>query len=282
MISGDTGGIETFIFAYGRGRYLANCLRSLQAVGWPWAVTVFDDGSRDRASLRVLQEAEQSGVRVERRAAQGQGIWGGLQANMGRAIEMARDSLVLFIQDDTQVVRRPSTDEVAAFRSHLADERNSPFLFPSFQMESWRAQTRPDLYRFETATGMWYRSPEHRFAGFSDVALFDVDRLRGADWDAGYVEKEAAARALEQFGPMAITPYPFVAFLPYPHTPRRGIRYRLKQPKRFRAPAALKVMDPEEAAAFLGRDPTELAFASRYLRLESPLRQRVIGPHWSH
>jgi hypothetical protein len=274
--------IETFVFAHGRGRYLENCLRAFVAVGWDWPVTVLDDGSRDRASIRVLKEAERSGITVLRRAIQGQGIWGGLQANMARALEMARGPLVLFIQDDTQVVRRPGTAEVAAWRSLLSDARHSPFLFPSFQMESWGALDHPERHRFDPGAQMWYRTEEHRFAGFSDVTLFDVDRLRAADWDPMFVEKEAAARAMERFGPMAITPFPFVAFLPYPHTPRRGFRYRVKQPKRLRAPAAVQVMDVDEAASFLRRDPTELAFASRYLTLGSPLRQRIIGTHWSH
>jgi glycosyltransferase involved in cell wall biosynthesis len=275
-------GIETFVFAHGRGRYLENCLRSLNAVRWEGAVTVFDDGSTDRASLRVLREAEQSGVHVERRATKGQGTWGGLQANMGRALEVAQGPLVLFIQDDTQVVRRPTAEEVSTFGSFVRDERNSPFLFPSFQMESWGAQRNPDRYRYDAEKGMWYRTEQHRFAGFSDVSLFDVDRLRSAGWDPGFVEKEAAARAMELFGPMAIIPYPFVAFLPYPHTPRRGLRYRIKQPKRFRAPASIKVMSTNEAAAFMRRDPTELAFASRDLQLESALRQRIVGRYWSH
>jgi glycosyltransferase involved in cell wall biosynthesis len=274
--------IETFVFAHGRGRYLENCLRSLAAVAWPWPVTVFDDGSRDRASLRVLRQAESAGIRVERRAEQGRGIWGGLQANMARALELAVGPLVLFIQDDTQVVRRPSRDEVVRFRSFLADERNSPFLFPSFQMESWRAQDNPHLYRFEPDVRMWFRTADHRFAGFSDVTLFDVTRLRRSGWDPSFVEKEAAARAMEMYGPMAITPYPFVAFLPYPHTPRRGFRYRLKQPKRLRTPAAIRVMTEVEAESFVHRDPNELAFASRYLQLESRFRKQLIGSHWVH
>ena len=275
-------GIETFIFAHGRGRYLENCLRSLDGVGWTGRITVLDDASRDRASVRVLRDAEDRGVRVLRRPTQGQGIWGGLQANMGRALDIAEGPVTLFIQDDTQVVRQPTQEEIAGFVAFLADERNSPFLFPSFQMESWRARDRPELYRFDSEHGMWYRTPEHRFAGFSDVTLFDPARLRRSGWDTGFVEKEAAARAMERYGPMAITPYPFVAFLPYPHTPRRGLRYRLKQPKRFRAPARVAVMSEQESASFLARDPSRLAFASEYLRLESPLRQRIVGDFWSH
>ena len=275
-------GIETFVFSYGRGRYLANCLRSLAAVDWAGQVTVLDDGSRDRASIRVLADAERSGIRVIRRTQQGRGFWGGLQENMAAALEMAEGPISLFIQDDTQVVRRPTDTEIETFVAFLSDETNSPFLFPSFQMHSWRAHLRPELYRYEPGSRMWYRTDEHRFAGFSDVSLLNPGRLREASWDPMHVEKAAAARAMEQFGPMALTPWPFVAFLPYPHTPRRGFRYRLKQPKRFRAPARIRVMDGAESQAFLQRDPETLAFASEYLRLESRIRQRIVGPYWSH
>jgi hypothetical protein len=275
-------GLETFVFSYGRGRYLENCLRSLREVGWVGDITVIDDASRDRASARALRDAEQFGFRVIRREAKGVGIWGGLQANMARAIDMAEGPITLFIQDDTQVVRRPSEDEIRRFTSFLEDERNSPFLFPSFQMQSWRAHERPELYRFDPDRSMWYRTEEHRFAGFSDVTLFHPGRLRSSGWDPGFVEKHAATRAMEMFGPMALTPYPFVAFLPYPHTPRRGFRYRLKQPKRFRAPAGIRVMSPAEAERFMQRDPSRLAFASDHLQLESPLRARIIGTDWIH
>lgn len=276
------GQIETFVFAHGRGRYLENCLRSLERVSWEGPVTIFDDSSRDVASRRVLRSAEQSGLRVERRVEKGKGIWGGLQANMSRAIEVARGPLVLFLQDDTQVVRRVSRDELMQMNAFLSEERNSPFLFPSFQMESWGAQNRPHLYRFDATDSMWYRTAEHRFAGFSDVSLFHVDRLRSADWDASFVEKEAASQAMQLFGPMAITPYPFVAFLPYPHTPRRGLRYRVSQPKRFRSPAAIQTMSDDQTREFLQRDPSELPFASQVLHLESRFRQRVVGSYWSH
>jgi hypothetical protein len=251
-------------------------------VGWQGDITILDDASRDRSSLRVLADAERSGVRVIRRASKGSGVWGGLQANMAQAIEMAEGPVTLFIQDDTQVVRRPGTDEVRRFVEFLEDERNSPFLFPSFQMESWGAQDQPELHRFDSQRNMWYRTEAHRFAGFSDITLFNPGRLRASGWDAGFVEKQAAARAMEMFGPMAITPYPFVAFLPFPHTPRRGFRYRLKQPKRFRRPARIRVMSPSEAAGFMRRDPSRLAFASEHLRLESPLRQCLIGADWVH
>jgi hypothetical protein len=149
-------------------------------------------------------------------------------------------------------------------------------------MESWRAHENPGLYRFDPDQVMWYRTDEHRFAGFSDITVFHPDRLRRAGWDPGHVEKHAAARAMAMFGPMALTPYPFVAFLPYPHTPRRGFRYRLKQPKRFRRPACIRVMSPAEAEAFMQRNPSRLPFASEYLSLESPLRQRLIGADWVH
>jgi hypothetical protein len=278
----EPDGIETFVFSYGRGRYLENCLRSLDEVGWRGRVTVMDDASRDRASLRVLKRAEQSGTTVVRRDEQGTGIWGGLQANMARALDSAEGPVTLFIQDDTQVVRRPSVAEVRSFASFLEDEQNSPFLFPSFQMESWGARRRPELYRFDQDRSMWYRTADHRFAGFSDVTLFHPGRLRDSGWDPGFVEKQAAARAVQMFGPMALTPYPFVAFLPYPHTPRRGFRYRLKQPKRFRAPAGIRVMSPAESERFMQRDPSHLAFASDYLQLESPLRARIIGTDWIH
>lgn len=275
-------GIETFIFAHGRGRYLENCLRSLEAVEWAGQITVLDDGSRDRASRRVLAEAEASGITVMRRSEQGQGIWGGLQTNMATALRVAQGPITLFIQDDTQVVRRPSDEEVAELTAFLTDEANSPFLFPSFQMQSWRAQDRPELYRFDAASTMWFRTDEHRFAGFSDVSLLHPARLRAAAWDPMHVEKAAAARAMERFGPMALTPWPFVAFLPYPHTPRRGFRYRLKQPRRFRAPAKIRVMDQVESQAFRRRDPQSLAFASDHLHLESALRKRIVGPFWAH
>lgn len=275
--------METFVFAHQRGRYLENCLRSAAAVEWPGPITVIDDGSTDRASRRVLADAERAGHRVIRQPGGVKGIWGGLQHNMGYALSIAEGPATLFIQDDLQFVRPVGADEIARMTAHVNDPALSAFLGPFFHMESWTESVKDGSYRWDAEHGLHVRTGANRFQGFSDVAVLSAQRLRDAGWDARNVEKTASPVAVERFGPMTSLHDPFIAFVPYPYAPRRPLRKRLKERQRRRTPAELRIMTPVEVERLRSVPTDRLPFATEHLRLVSARREQLLGTtFWSH
>jgi glycosyltransferase involved in cell wall biosynthesis len=275
--------VETFVFSYQRGPYLANFLRSVEACGWSDPVTIVDDGSSDPATLRVLQSAESDGHRVIRRQHRSSGAWGGLQASMALALELAQGPVTLFAQDDLQLVRPLVPGESGRIAELVSADGRSPFLFPSFHMQSWKASRNARNFAFDAELGMPTRTLHHPLPGYSEVSVFSPQRLRAAGWDTSFEEKGGSVLAYHLFGPMLSYPYPFLAFVPYPSVPRRGVRYRLRHPRRRPSPAELEVMDPERVEELFGRDPSVIPFATDWLRVRSPLRRRLLGSvHWEH
>jgi hypothetical protein len=275
--------VETFLFAHQRGRYLANCLRSADAVGWPGPITIIDDGSTDRASRAVLAQAERDGHRVIRQAGGANGAWGGLQRNMGLALELAESRVALFLQDDLQFVRSVTADEIDRMAELVNNPALSPFLNPSFHMESWSESMKQGAFAWDDEHRVHVRTEAHRFQGFSDVAVMSPVRLRAAGWDPQYVEKEASPRAVQMFGPMMSMPVPFIAFLPYPYAPRHHLFRRLRERERRRTPAVLHMMRPAEVELLRDASTSALPFATAYLRLVDERRERLLGTtYWSH
>jgi glycosyltransferase involved in cell wall biosynthesis len=274
--------METFVFAYQRGHYLRNCLDSAAAVGWPGPITIIDDGSTDRASRKVLRDAEQAGHRVIVQSGKVTGAWGGLQRNMGLALEMAVGPATLFIQDDLQFVRPVTDEEIARLTALVNDPEASPYLAPFFHMESWTESMKEGAFRWDSLHGVHVRTELNRFQGFSDVAIIAPQRLRDAGWDPQYVEKEASPRAVEKFGPMRSLPDPFIVFVPFPYAPRHSLRRRLKERGRRRTPSAVQMMTPDEVERLRAAPPERLPFATEHLRLVSSRRERLLGAnYWS-
>lgn len=270
------------MFAHQRGHYLENCLRSAEAVGWTGPITIVDDGSTDRASRRVLADAERVGHRVIVQPGGVQGAWGGLQRNIGMALEIAEGPATLLLQDDMQFVRPVGAQEFSRFVQLVNDPQSSPFLGPFFHMESWTESVRAGAYRWDPQDEVHVRTELNRFQGFSDVAIVSPQRLRDAGWDARFVEKEASPRAVERFGPMRSLHDPFIAFVPDPYAPRRPLRRRLKAWKRRRTPAEIALMTEQDVARMRAAKTDRVPFATEHLRLVSPRRERLLGTEfWS-
>ena len=275
--------METFVFAHQRGHYLENCLRSAASVGWPGPITIVDDGSTDRASRRVLAAAERAGHRVIIQSGGVVGAWGGLQRNMGMALEQAEGPATLLLQDDLQFVRPVGHEELQRIVRLVNDPQASPFLAPFFHMESWTESVREGTYRWDPVDEVHVRTEQNRFQGFSDVAIVSPQRLREAGWDAQFVEKDASPRAVERFGPMRSLHDPFIVFVPYPYAPRRPLRRRLKERKRRRTPSEVAIMTPEEVERMRQAPTDRVPFATEHLHLVDPRRERLLGrTHWSH
>lgn len=272
--------IETFVFSYNRGRYLANLLASVNASGWPGPITIVDDRSDDRSTLRVLARARhRPRTRVVVPPRERTEKYGGFWANMRLAYEeLATSRHVMFLQDDLQFVRPITDADITRTVTLIEDPALSPILFPAFW---WGARGRQEEYRersvFVPEYDIYRRSGPSAQPAFSDVSVFDRERLRASGWVSGRSETDADAAARVSFGPMTVHPDPFIAFVPFAPRFRHGRAWSLRaDPRRLPFPARFRILDEEQNRDFLARDRRDLPIAADHLTLAGRLRGRLL------
>jgi hypothetical protein len=272
--------IETFVFSYGRGRFLDNLLTSARVCGWTDPITVIDDGSHDRATRSVLDRAERlEGVQVIRMRKDPEGKYGGFWNNMRAAFEeLATARHVMFLQDDLQFVRQIRREDVEHMERAVSDPTSSPFLFPAFQW-GHRDDTQrvASLRTFDPTVGVYRRTADNLQPGFSDVCLFDRERLAGSGWQMGRPETASSAEAFAAYGGMAEMVSPLLAFVPFAPRFRRGqpVPWRSDW-RRMPFPARFRILDEAETARFVDRDPAQVPVAAAFLGFRNPLRAALL------
>lgn len=197
------------VFSYNRGGYLANCLGSVRR-NMPFArIRIYDDNSTDPETLAVL---EASGLPVLRPTQAGVGRHGGLYANMNRALAECDTGLILFLQEDMQIVRPVAGQELAQIGRVLGPGR--AFVFPGFMkatsVERYRRQMRPDAV-LRAYVGAAADSGRITYV---DAMIADVAKLRAVNWVFADTERANAAQARGLFADMPYLADPFLFYCP--------------------------------------------------------------------
>ncbi len=262
------------VFSYNRGDYLRNCLESLRR-NMPFAeVTVFDDHSDDPATVaylatlseRVVQPPKNKGTRH-----------GGLYANMQAALRDTVADMLLFLQEDMQVVRPVSEGDVQAISALFDADPNRAFVSPSFIKGLRRGRYLRGMMPCATPRSYVSRNHADRLAYF-DVAVAHVARLRAADWHFAPGEHANVLRARVDFADMPVMADPFVFYCPeVPIFRNRGRSLASRLAARVTGPdlKAFADMTDTETQAFHARPLDQWPVAEDFLR---PLNPRVRRP----
>ncbi|RUR28669.1 glycosyltransferase family 2 protein [Vreelandella andesensis] len=203
------------VFSFNRGRYLRNCVESIQRCIPNAAIVIFDDHSDDPETLEYLRLVESS-CQVITPEKMGSIKHGGLYHNMNVALERFKESrLMCFLQDDTQVVRFVSTDELEEMKSLFEDNPTVGFIHPCF-IRGIDLKKRPVIPLMAPTPDFFYREDFGQSAGihYSDLVVFKPDRLIEAGWDFQQSEPENDKQAKRMFGMMAYMWRPFAMWLP--------------------------------------------------------------------
>lgn len=206
------------IFSFNRGPWLSNAVSSLGLLTnalQPRAVQVHDDNSDDPATLAALNALPVALASTD--LASGTARHGGLYARMQAALDTApAGTLLLLLQDDTQIVRAPDNTDMTILSQAFERHPNLAFVSAAFvrgrRSARFRRSFRPDgkgifLSRLDSPRD----APRNCY---SDVVIAHVDRLRAAGWHFAGSEAANAEQALRLFGPMAVLATPFVAWVP--------------------------------------------------------------------
>lgn len=212
---GDPG-MEFFVFSYNRGRFLRNCIESLRRHAAHLPVTVIDDGSSDPEVARVLHEYADC-LRVVRSTDAIRGHYlGGLYPNMNHALRISRSDCAVFVQDDMQVVRDVTEQDIEHVHRFFAHHPGSLELHCCFLKGLQGPSDRSDL-DIDPDVPAYFRKLEGRGSKyFSAVGTFNVPRLRELGFEFTNFEQGNDARVREIGNRMGISPYPFLMWLPWP------------------------------------------------------------------
>jgi glycosyltransferase involved in cell wall biosynthesis len=262
------------VFSFNRGRFLENCVRSIEQCVPSARLAVFDDNSDDedtrqaldriRARHAVLQPGHASTHRL-----------GGLYGNMQSALERARDEdLVCFVQDDMQVVRPVSDDDIRAICRTFDADRKLAFLQPCFLKGCNRERDRRTL-AFNPGLNAYVRAESAQSSGrhFSAVLLTRPSRLLAQGWVFARSEPENDRQASQLFGKIGHLFAPIAMWLP--EVPayrgkRKTLALRLAERRRGVGFFPFVPMSGADTARLKARSPDILPVAEDFLKCTNP------------
>lgn len=264
-----------WVFSYNRGNFLKNCVASIEHCAPGCTIRIFDDRSSDPETQRVLEDLSQRHQVFYPGAADSeQSKHGGLYANMQAAFTMSADEdLVCFLQDDTQLVRPLTADDILDFEHFFASSVEPCFVQPAFLHGRNRKKDQP-LTRYDHARRVYYVDRLKNSAGafYSDICLFHTGALRAVGWQFVLREAGNERQARQRLAQMAYWRDPFAAWLPNVPAFRgktRTLALSLAQRLRRSGFYPLVYLSPEQNRAFIDREYTALPYAEDFLQVRN-------------
>ncbi|MDZ7617789.1 MAG: glycosyltransferase family A protein [Patescibacteria group bacterium] len=272
--------VHVCIFSYNRGPFLENCAQSVLRMTPDWPMKIYDDGSDDPETLEVLRRYE--GTVFGRRTADGR--YGGLHVNMQRALDEAQSDVVLFTQDDHQIVRPIDQADLDYISDYFTRFPDAAFLDPAFlrghRQRSIRQQIRivPGFPGYcHEISERWKRRSVTMY--YTDVVVAHVGRLRAVNW-AFLTGETANADLVRQFFPrMTQMAHPFsmnVPEVPVYRGKKKTMGVRLAERIAGMGVKAYRPMTAEEVARMRARDLSVYPFAEDFLTTEIPVRRPFV------
>lgn len=205
------------IFSYNRGDFVKNCIASIeQCVSKEVSITLYDDDSTDKRTLEYLSSQAYPVINCGN---SGSNRHGGLYENMQLALEATKSKYLLFLQDDTQLVRRLDEIDLKSIDAFFDEDQTAAFMNPVFlkghRRKSIDKQLRPETkYRgyFQEISESLKPRPVSMY--YCDVVLANVARLKSVAWTFKESETSNAFQAKAHFSKMLQLADPFVMHVP--------------------------------------------------------------------
>ena len=267
------------VFSYNRGAYLQNCLASIER-NMPFAkIVIYDDGSTDAATTAVLAKTRHPVYRPE---SADRSKHGGLYRNMQAALDSCDSDYLFFLQEDMQVTRAVSADDILSISRLFAADSNRAFVHPLFMKASklrrFQRHLRPD------PALRAYLGPNRQAADWSnriayyDVCIAHIGRLRAAAWRFAGTEHANVLAARDHFSDMPFLGDPFAFYCPeVPIFRNRGQSFAARLAARITGTdvKAFHDLDAEHRQRLLNRPISDWPIAETWLQ---PLSSKVRKP----
>lgn len=205
--------IEVAIFSFNRGEYLKNCIESIERNMPSVHYHVFDDGSDDPTTCAYLKTLGSRVTLTHEKIAKRHG---GFYSNMQAAVSNATAEYLILLQEDMQVVREVTDEDLVQIRNIFEYFGHAAFLSPVFLKGRKR-----DLFETHYSPAVavpayvWHEASENVVpACYTDVAVVCPKRLKTSGWSFQDSEMENGRMAKHLFGLMPQMANPFCFYLP--------------------------------------------------------------------
>lgn len=259
------------IFSFNRGRFLSNCIRSIeQCVDSP-KILIFDDNSNDADTLKLLDSLREKYQVIQPESSDMPAYkCGGLYQNMQTSLAyIPAAQLAYFVQDDTQLVRKINQQDIDCIHLFFDKHQDAAFLHHAF----WREKNREHNQKvtvFDKHSDTYFRESSHRSSGtyFSAIAIVHADRLKSNGWVFKPTEKENDRQAREHFSRMGLMKNPFLMWLPSVPCYRGKVKtFALAQAEKIQKCGfyPFTILSDKQNQAFIERSAEVLPIAEDFL-----------------
>jgi len=266
--------LNIYVFSYNRPQFLENCLSSIQRHAPGAGVHVLDDNSVDPGVAEVLDKwMRKRSVKVIPPGMTTLGLHGGLYNNMQRAFDHGLDSgadIGLFIQDDMQLVREITPQDIAVARNYFSLTPNALEMNVLFFKEMYR-ENNNGSYSLDTSLNIYHSKDWGRTAPacFCDVGIFHFGRMKELSWSFEQGEGENDEKAQKYSLTMGCYAFPFMMNLPFPKTEYYRSKLLLLRAFEWWVGAGFFPYDPmapSDVTRLFQRDLAKLPEAEQFLR----------------
>ena len=267
LISMNHKSLSICVFSYNRAALLKNCVHSIKSNLPGCRLRVYDDNSDDPETRDYLDTL---GEQVFFRKELVHGPLGGLYKNMQLALDEAETEHILFLQDDSQVVRFVDIEDMKIITEFFATYPRSAFIHPCFFKGAERSKYKYKTILVPEIAGYFFSST-HLFSAYSDIAIANVARLRAVRWRFFNGEGRNDTEARKYFSMMMRMAHPFVMHVPEPPV----LRYKINTLARRIAnnsikPKYFKTMELKEVRAMRSRPLSRMPIAEDFLHTQDP------------
>ncbi len=220
-----------FIFSFNRGRYLQNCVNSIEKCANDFKAVIIDDNSTDAITRKILESLNNRHKIIYPRSGSEQEFkTGGLYKNMNYAMNYAREknfNYALFIQDDQQLVRKITEQDILSIETYFSENVNSFQLYTCFLKKYYQNLDKKRMSLDKTKNA-YFREDIGKggLANFSAVGVFMVNRFLEL-YDSFEIGEQSNDRKVgKRKLKMGFFAYPFMMWLPFPKSYRGKKRNR--------------------------------------------------------
>lgn len=259
------------VFSFNRGRYLENCITSIETCAPGHPIIIFDDNSTDPETTRIVENYRAKHRVIQpRQDANSRHHLGGLYGNMQRAFEECIDAdLVCYLQDDTQMVRRLEEDDIADIEATFEKNPSLGFINPCF-IKGINFTKGAEYYSYNPELKLYFRERSQRSSGtfFSALLIMKPSRLKDVGWTFAKSEPANNQKAANHFISMGYLFAPFAMWLPEVPAYRgkkKTLGLKLAEKKRKCGYYPFALMSKSEIADLKQRDASSLPIAEDFL-----------------
>ncbi len=204
------------VFSFNRGRFLQNCIYSIEKCAPNHTVAIFDDNSDDPETIQILKEIKKKYMVYQpNKNINSRHHLGGLYGNMQKAFEAYSSAeLLCYLQDDTQLVRPIDEEDIIEIKRAFGSSTSLGFISPCFIRGI--NLTKGAQYSYNKELSLYFRENSKRSSGtyFSALLITKPERLIAAQWSFLKSEPANNSAAEKRFSKLGYLYAPFAMWLP--------------------------------------------------------------------